>query len=111
MRSLTCVSVVACVMRKLRPCPSYSRRRDRINLGLWRSFYKGGGVPLSFRFRQTAARALRQVLSPSSVLFRNEDPSMIVAGKQEGLPALCLAIRSANLISCSVLSAWICSSR
>ena len=27
---------------KLRPCPSYSRRRDRINLGLWRSLYKGG---------------------------------------------------------------------
>ena len=36
------VLVVACVARKLRPCPSYSRRRDRINLGLWRSFYKGG---------------------------------------------------------------------
>ena len=43
MRSLTCVSVVACVARKLRPCPSYTRRRDRINLGLWRSLYKGGG--------------------------------------------------------------------
>ena len=27
----------------LRPCPSYSRRRDRINLGLLRSLYKGGG--------------------------------------------------------------------
>ena len=37
------MSVVACVVRKLRPCPSYSRRRDRINLGLWRSLYKGGG--------------------------------------------------------------------
>ena len=34
--------VVVCVARKLRPCPSYSRRRDRINLGLWRSLYKGG---------------------------------------------------------------------
>ena len=43
MRSLTCVSVVVCVARKLRPCPSYSRRRDRINLGLWRSLHKGGG--------------------------------------------------------------------
>ena len=41
MRSLTCVSVVVCVVRKLRPCLSYSRRRDRINLGLWRSLYKG----------------------------------------------------------------------
>ena len=37
------VLVVACVARKLRPCPSYSRRRDRINLGHWRSLYKGGG--------------------------------------------------------------------
>ena len=34
--SLMCVSVVACVACKLRPCPSYSRRRDRINLVLWR---------------------------------------------------------------------------
>ena len=38
------VLVVVCVVRKLRPCPSYSRRGDRINLGLWRSLYKGGGV-------------------------------------------------------------------
>ena len=38
------VLVVVCVARKLRPCPSYSRRRDRINLGLWRSLYKGGGA-------------------------------------------------------------------
>ena len=37
------LSVVVCVARKLRPCPSYSRCRDRINLGLWRSLYKGGG--------------------------------------------------------------------
>ena len=28
----------------LRHCPSYSRRRDRIILGLSRSLYKGGGV-------------------------------------------------------------------
>ena len=27
----------------LRPCPSYSGRGDHINLGLWRSFYNGGG--------------------------------------------------------------------
>ena len=30
-------------LSKLRPCPSYSRRRDRINLVLWRSLDKGGG--------------------------------------------------------------------
>ena len=44
MHSLTCMSVVVCVMRKPRPCNSYSRRRDRINSVLWRSYYKGGGV-------------------------------------------------------------------
>ena len=43
MCSLTCVSVVVCVVCKLRPCPSYNRHRDRINLVLWRSLYKGGG--------------------------------------------------------------------
>ena len=48
MRSFTCVSVVVYVAGKLHPCPSYSRRGDRINLGLWRSLYKGGGlVPVS----------------------------------------------------------------
>ena len=46
MHSLTCMSVVVCVVRKLRPCNSYSRRRDRINSVLWRSYYKGGaGYP------------------------------------------------------------------
>ena len=52
MRSFTCVSVVVYVASKIRPCPSYNRRRDRINLVLWRSLDKGGGgysclVPLS----------------------------------------------------------------
>ena len=41
------VLVVVCVVRKLRPCPSYSRRRDRINLGLiWDfgvAYTRGGG--------------------------------------------------------------------
>ena len=37
------VLLVVCVARKPRPCPSYSRRRDRINLVLWCSLYKGGG--------------------------------------------------------------------
>ena len=37
------VSVVVCVAYKLRPCPSYSRLRYRINLGLWRSLYKSRG--------------------------------------------------------------------
>ena len=44
LHSLTCVSVVVCVARKLRLCLSYSRRRDRINLGILRSYDKGGGV-------------------------------------------------------------------
>ena len=38
-----CMSVVVCVVLKPRPCNSYSRRRDRINSVLWRSYYKGGG--------------------------------------------------------------------
>ena len=33
--------------RHLRPCPSYSRRRDRIHLVLLRRFYKGGGEAIS----------------------------------------------------------------
>ena len=48
MHSLTCVSVVVCVVRKPRPCLSYSRRRDRINSVLWRSYYKRGGGGLRF---------------------------------------------------------------
>ena len=43
MRARTCVSVVVCVARKLRPCPSYSGRRDRNNSVHWRTLYKGGG--------------------------------------------------------------------
>ena len=38
-----CVSVVVCVTRRRRPCPSCGGRRDRIGLGLLRSYYKGGG--------------------------------------------------------------------
>ena len=41
MHSLMCVSVVVCVARKLRPCPSYSRRRDRISVALLHTLYKG----------------------------------------------------------------------
>ena len=48
MHSLTCVSVVVCVVHKPRPCLSYSRRRDRINSVLWHSYYKGGGVYTQF---------------------------------------------------------------
>ena len=44
MHSLMCVLVVVSVVRKPCPCLSYSRRRDRINSVLWRSYYKGGGV-------------------------------------------------------------------
>ena len=35
--------VLVCVARKRRLCPSYSRRRDRINLVLWCSLYGGRG--------------------------------------------------------------------
>ena len=43
MRMRTGVPVVVCVARTLRPCPSYSGRRDRNNSVHWRSLYKGGG--------------------------------------------------------------------
>ena len=43
MRARTFVSVAVCVSRKLRPCPSYSGRRDRNNSVHWRSLYKGRG--------------------------------------------------------------------
>ena len=43
MRMRTCVPVVVCVARKLRPCPSYSGCRDRNNSVHWRSLHKGGG--------------------------------------------------------------------
>ena len=43
MRARTFVWVAVCVSRKLRPCPSYSGRRDRNNSVHWRSLYKGGG--------------------------------------------------------------------
>ena len=43
MRARTYVSVVVCVALKLRPCPSYSGRRERNNSVHWRSLYKGGG--------------------------------------------------------------------
>ena len=46
---------VVCVARKLRPCPSYSGRRDCINLGLWRSLYKGGGGVRSSSATSTGA--------------------------------------------------------
>ena len=46
MRSLAWVWVVVCAACKLHPCPSYSRRRDCINLGLLRSEDKGWGVQI-----------------------------------------------------------------
>ena len=36
MRARMCVSAVVCVARKLCPCPSYSKRRDRNNCVHWR---------------------------------------------------------------------------
>ena len=37
------MSAVVCVVRKPRPCRSYSRRRDRNGCVHWRSLYPGGG--------------------------------------------------------------------
>ena len=55
--ALTHVCVGSC-MCEPRPCLSYSRRRDRINSVLLRSYYKGGGgtlVPTLIRYKCSAA--------------------------------------------------------
>ena len=44
MHSLTCVLIVVCVVRKLRLCPSHSRRRDCINLDFCVAFTREGGM-------------------------------------------------------------------
>ena len=62
MRARTFVSVVVCVVRKLRPCPSYSGRRDRNNSVHWRSLYKGGGIPQQVVLRV----ALEQGMHPGT---------------------------------------------
>ena len=64
MHSLTCMSVVVCVVRKPRPCNSYSRRRDRINSVLWRSYYKGGGG--TAKWRKSATSSDNRTPSPSA---------------------------------------------
>ena len=55
------VLVVVCVVRKLRPCPSYNRRRDRINFVHWRKLYKGGGYQ----------RNPRQIATPPQKVPKN----------------------------------------
>ena len=67
MWALMCVSVVVCVACLLQPCLRYSRRRDRINLGLWHSLYKGGGVMIVIvvltACRPLAGRCVPKVLT------------------------------------------------
>ena len=61
--------------RRLRPCPSCSRRRDCINLVLCRSLYKGGGVLDSHRvMRVMRAVTIRkkQLWSLGRALFCNK---------------------------------------
>ena len=67
MHSLTCMSVVVCVVRKPRPCNSYSRRRDRINSVLLRSYYKGRGGYISWNVFLAISR--NSPFSPISPLF------------------------------------------
>ena len=65
---------------RLRPCPSYSRRRDRINLGLLRSLYKGGGVhtPVPIHAPARTQKAPARTPPPfcaSTALCKHGDPS------------------------------------
>ena len=84
------VLVVACVARKRRPCPSHIRHRDRINLGLWRSLYKGGGVCLLKVLRiswgiQICMQNVKFFLTPDQTLqevFLQKPPHMCVQNDQ-----------------------------
>ena len=67
MHSLACMSVVVCVVRKPRPCNSYSRRRDRINSVLWRSYYKGGGGMCVFAFGKGFLHLCQQWQGPGGI--------------------------------------------
>ena len=74
-------------LSKLRPCPSYSRRRDRINLVLWRSLDKGEGYQTG---RATALvsgmdKGKRQEAN-SNALGRHANPPPQEAGG--GIPSL-----------------------
>ena len=60
MHSPTCVLVVVCVLRKPRPCLSYSRRRDRINLVLLRGYFRSKGVWLGGLNLLTTAFTVRK---------------------------------------------------
>ena len=73
------VSVVVCVARKLRLCPSYSRPGDHINLGLWRSLHKGGGVDVYVAWLP-ATTAQDHLLKPRRICFT-------VAGMRRSLTA------------------------
>ena len=79
MHSLTCMSVVVCVVRKLRPCNSYSRRRDRINSVLWRSYYKGGGVPRWVESGESAMQEGAHLLCHPKFRFATSLPSISAA--------------------------------
>ena len=65
--------IVLCVARKLRPCLSYSRRRDHINSVPLRSLDKGGGVisrQRSSKFQKSLGN-LRQVSCNLHANFKN----------------------------------------
>ena len=93
MRSLTCVSVVVCVARKLRPCPSHSRRGDRINLVRWRSLYKGGGgitLRVTWIGRHQLHRALKFVVHAVWTVGLAGWAKIVLVG---GAGTLCLSFR------------------
>ena len=69
-RSLTCVSLVVCVARKLRPYQSYSRRGDRIDWDFCVAFSGGLGryAAVTQRLPVQLSTALQMMKKPSAIL-------------------------------------------
>ena len=55
---------------RVRLCPSYSRRRDCINLGLFRGYYKGGGYYLILWLLEPCLTLRCSVLKPGIIFWR-----------------------------------------
>ena len=71
---------------KLRPCPSYSRCRDRNNCVHWRSLYKGGGNnnTLEEMFMSLRCIAVDSASGSSGESFSSEDSSDSSSSSSDG---------------------------
>ena len=78
---------VVCVVRKLRPCVSYSGRRDRINSVLLRSLDKhgGGGGRLHLHHHQIIANICLELLDKPCTHF---SMSLVIPSPNECMETL-----------------------